>query len=69
MVDAITRAGSTDPEKIKTALEQTKDTQVITGLLTCEEDHDLPGCTFVKEITAEKVEQVRALYVGNSRQY
>ena len=69
MVDAITRAGSTDPEAIKTALEETKDVQVITGLLTCEEDHDLPGCTFVKEITPEKVEEVRALYVGYDRQY
>lgn len=68
MVDAITRAGSTDPEAIRTALESTKDVQVITGLLTCEPNHDLPGCTFVKEITEEKIEQDCALFIGHERQ-
>lgn len=69
MMDAITRAGTTEAEALKTALEETKDVQVITGLLTCDEKHDLPGCTFVKEITEDKVEEICALYVGYERQY
>lgn len=67
MADAITRAGSTDPEAIHSALESTENVQVITGLLTCETNHDLPGCTFVKEITSEKIEKDCALFVGYER--
>jgi branched-chain amino acid transport system substrate-binding protein len=69
MLDAIKRAGSTDPEAIQQALEATKEVQVITGLLTCDEKHDLPGCTFIKEINMDKVEEVRGLYIGYERQY
>ena len=69
MKDAIERAGSTDGEAITKALEETKDLQVITGNLTCDENHDLPGCTFVKEINHDKIEEVRALYVGYDREY
>jgi len=68
MADAITRAGSTDAEAIRKALESTKDVQVITGLLTCEANHDLPGCTFVKEITEDKIEKDCALFIGYERQ-
>jgi branched-chain amino acid transport system substrate-binding protein len=34
LVDALKRAGTTDGEKLKTAMEQTKDLQVLTGKLT-----------------------------------
>ena len=34
LVDALTRAGSTDPDKITKALEETKDLRVGTGTIT-----------------------------------
>ncbi|MDD4600403.1 MAG: ABC transporter substrate-binding protein [Negativicutes bacterium] len=40
IVDAITRAGSTDPAKIRDALEQTKNLQVSTGILTLDSNHN-----------------------------
>jgi len=40
LVDAIKRAGSDDPEKIRTALEETKDLQVATGKITMDKNHD-----------------------------
>lgn len=40
IVDAIKRAGSDDPEKIRVALEQTKDLQVGTGVITMNANHD-----------------------------
>ena len=40
MIDAIKRANSTDPVKIKDALAQIKNLQVITGTLTMDANHD-----------------------------
>ena len=43
LVDAIKRAGSTDPEAIQKALAETKDLQVGTGKLTVDENQADPG--------------------------
>ncbi|WPZ17953.1 ABC transporter substrate-binding protein [Geobacillus subterraneus] len=40
LADAIKRAGSADPVKIKDALAQTKDLQLVTGIFTINENHD-----------------------------
>lgn len=40
LADAIKRAGSADPVKIKDALAQTKDLQLVTGIFTINETHD-----------------------------
>ncbi|MBB6281841.1 ABC transporter substrate-binding protein [Geobacillus subterraneus] len=40
LADAIKRAGSADPVKIKDALAQTKDLQLVSGTLTLDENHD-----------------------------
>lgn len=40
MIDAIKRANSTDPVKIKDALAQIKDLQVVTGTLSMDANHD-----------------------------
>ena len=40
LIDAIKRAGSDDPEKIREALEKTKDLQVVTGILTLDANHN-----------------------------
>jgi len=40
LIDAIKRAGSDDPEKIRKALEETKDLQVATGTITIDKNHD-----------------------------
>ncbi|MFC4768102.1 ABC transporter substrate-binding protein [Effusibacillus consociatus] len=40
LADAIKRAGSTDPEKLKTALAATKDFKAVTGNITLNENHD-----------------------------
>ncbi|MDF2570655.1 MAG: braC 3 [Sporomusa sp.] len=40
IIDAIKRAGSADPAKIREALEQTKNLQVSTGILTLDADHN-----------------------------
>jgi branched-chain amino acid transport system substrate-binding protein len=40
LLDAIKRAGSDDPEKIRDALEQTKDVLTVTGLTTMNATHD-----------------------------
>lgn len=40
LVDAVKRAGSDDPEKIRQALEETKDLQVGTGIITIDANHD-----------------------------
>ncbi|HWR41150.1 MAG TPA: ABC transporter substrate-binding protein [Patescibacteria group bacterium] len=40
MIDALKRANSLDPTKIRDALEQTKNLQVSTGILTLNEKHD-----------------------------
>lgn len=40
VIDAIKRANSTDPAKVRDALEQTKDLQVVTGIITLDGDHN-----------------------------
>jgi branched-chain amino acid transport system substrate-binding protein len=40
MIDAIKRANSTEPAKIKEALAQTKNLQVVTGMLSMDANHD-----------------------------
>ena len=40
IMDAITRAGSADPEKIRDALETTKDLPTVTGVTTLDADHN-----------------------------
>ena len=40
LIDAIKRAGSDDPEKIRKTLEETKDLQVATGTITIDKNHD-----------------------------
>jgi branched-chain amino acid transport system substrate-binding protein len=40
LIDAIKRANSTDPEKIREALEQTKNLQLSTGLMTIDANHN-----------------------------
>ncbi|WP_043930179.1 ABC transporter substrate-binding protein [Bacillus sp. EB01] len=40
LADAIKRAGSADPAKIQKALEETKDLQLVSGLLTLDDKHD-----------------------------
>lgn len=40
LIDAIKRANSAEPEKIRTALEATKDLQVVTGTLTLDSNHN-----------------------------
>ncbi|MCM0757800.1 ABC transporter substrate-binding protein [Sporomusa sphaeroides DSM 2875] len=40
MIDAIKRANSTDPQKIRDAIEQTKDLQLSTGIVTIDANHN-----------------------------
>ncbi|MDE3840019.1 ethanolamine utilization protein EutJ [Bacillus methanolicus] len=40
LADAIKRAGSADPEKIKEALAETKDLELVSGKITLNENHD-----------------------------
>lgn len=40
LIDAIKRAGSTEPEKIREALEQTKNLQLSTGMMTIDANHN-----------------------------
>lgn len=40
VIDAIKRANSTDPSKVRDALEQTKDLQGVTGVITLDSDHN-----------------------------
>lgn len=40
VIDAIKRANSTEPAKVRDALEQTKDLQVVTGIITLDGDHN-----------------------------
>ena len=40
LIDAIRRAGSADPEKIRQAIEDTKDLKVGTGTITMDKNHN-----------------------------
>lgn len=50
LIDAIKRAGSTDPEAIQKALAETKDLQVGTGKLTVDQNHNLIKSAFIMEM-------------------
>jgi branched-chain amino acid transport system substrate-binding protein len=50
MVDAIERAGSTDPQKIRDALESTKDFQGITGVITINDHHDAVKSAVIRQV-------------------
>lgn len=56
LIDAIKRAGSDDPEKIRKALEETKDLQVGTGIITMSETHDpIKSAVVLEMINGEKI--------------
>jgi len=61
MVDAIKRAGSAEPQKIRDALEQTKNIQISTGVLSLDANHNPIKTAFVlemkdgKEVFKEKI--------------
>ncbi|MDR0616281.1 MAG: ABC transporter substrate-binding protein [Synergistaceae bacterium] len=57
-VDAINRAGSADPEKIRDALEKTKDLPTVTGVTTLDSDHNPQKDIGVLEIRNAKKEFV-----------
>lgn len=40
VVDALKRAGSDDPEKIRQALEETKDLQITVGKISLDKNHN-----------------------------
>lgn len=61
IADAIERAGSTDPVKIKDALKATKDFDGVTGLVTVGEDHNAIKSAFVVKL--ENGEQVSSVQV------
>ena len=50
VIDAIKRAGSDDPEKIRQALEETKKLQITTGLLSIDNNHNTIKSAVVVEI-------------------
>ncbi|MDF2564342.1 MAG: hypothetical protein K0Q53_737 [Massilibacillus sp.] len=50
VIDAIKRAGSDDPEKIRQALEETKDMQITTGLLSIDQNHNSIKSVVVVEL-------------------
>ncbi|MDR1875356.1 MAG: ABC transporter substrate-binding protein [Synergistaceae bacterium] len=54
LIDAIRRAGSADPEKIRDALEQTKDVPTVTGLTTMNATHDAEKELGIVEIRGGK---------------
>lgn len=56
IIDAIQRAGSTEPEKIKAALAQTKDFPAITGKFTLNENHDPVKAIVIIELKDGKQE-------------
>jgi branched-chain amino acid transport system substrate-binding protein len=60
MLDAIERAGLTDPEKIRHEIEKTKDFQGITGVITIDKNHDA-----VKSVVIRQVKDGNSLYVSS----
>ena len=59
VIDAIQRAGSADPEKIRDALEQTKDLPTVTGMTTMNETHDAE-----KELGIVEIQNGQKVFVG-----
>jgi branched-chain amino acid transport system substrate-binding protein len=60
LADAIKRAGTTDGEKLKAAMEQTKDLQVLTGKLTVDPATHNP---LNKPATIQQVKDKKFIYV------
>jgi branched-chain amino acid transport system substrate-binding protein len=60
LVDAIERAGSTDPEAITKALAETMNWEGVTGSTTINETHDA-----VKPVGFKRVEGGKQVYVGS----
>ena len=54
LIDAIQRAGSAEPAKIRDALEQTKDLPTVTGTTTMNETHDAEKEMGIVEIQGGK---------------
>lgn len=59
--DAIERAGSTDPEAIRTALEETEDFEGVTGNISFDEDHNPVMDSFVVGYDAGEISSVEAV--------
>jgi len=59
ILDAITRAGSIDPEKIRDALEATKDLQTVTGITTLDADHNPQ-----KDIGVLEIREGKKTFIG-----
>ncbi len=60
MLDAIERTGSTNPEKIRDAIEKTKEFQGITGTITINNNHDA-----VKSVVIRQVKGRDSVYVSS----
>lgn len=55
LVDAIERAGSLDSEKIKDALAETKDIQLVTGIVTIDKKHNpIKSATILEYVDGEQ---------------
>ena len=50
LADAMKRAGTTDGEKVKTALAATKDFQAVTGNITMNADRDVEKAMVILQI-------------------
>jgi branched-chain amino acid transport system substrate-binding protein len=59
IVDAIMRAGSAEPEKIRDALEQTKDVPTVTGMTTMNATHDAE-----KELGIVEIKDGKKQFIG-----
>lgn len=59
IVDAIQRAGSAEPEKIRDALEKTKDVPTVTGMTTLNATHDAE-----KELGIVEIRGGKKLFIG-----
>lgn len=59
--DAIDRAGSTDPQAIRDALEETQDFEGVTGSISFDEDHNPVMDSFVVGYTEGKISSVEAV--------
>ncbi len=54
MLDAIEKAGSTNPEKIRDAIERTKDFQAVTGNITIDQHHNAVKGVVVREVKGDE---------------
>ena len=59
LIDAITRAGSAEPEKIRDALETTKDLPTVTGITTINATHDAE-----KEMGIVEIREGKKTFLG-----